>query len=210
MRGFAGRGALGLGRLGFLADGTPVVGTAQGPQPVSAAVAQALSQSPQSNAQNLGVPSQAGGGNVQGRGLYFTYQTPVIAALAPGAATTSTIQFDQNSVFNWLRTTFTVDKTNAVQTGSSQPIPFVTLQITDTGNGMSFMNGPIPIYSLAGLEGNLPYVLPTPQLVQANASYQFQFASYSTAGGGNETYNNLRLQLHGYRIFNVGTPGTGS
>jgi hypothetical protein len=200
MRGMGRMGGLGLGQLGRLADGTPVVGTASGPQPVSAAVAQALNAS-----QPNGVPSQAGGGNVQGRGLYFTYQTPVIASLAAGAATTATIQFDQNSVFNWLRTTFSVDKTNAAQTSSSQPIPFVTLSITDTGNGMSFMNGPIPIYAMAGLEGNLPYVLPTPQLVQANASYQFQFASYSTAGGGNETYTNLRLQLHGYRIFNVGT-----
>src|SRR5277367_4487763 len=104
MRGFSGRpmGRLGLGQLGFLADGSPVVGTDQGPQPVSPAVAQALQQSPQSNAQRMAaaIPSQAGGGNVQGRGLYFTYQTPVIAALAPGAATTVTIQFDQNSVFN--------------------------------------------------------------------------------------------------------------
>jgi hypothetical protein len=202
MRGMGRIGSLGLGRLGMLADGTPVVGTASGPQPVSAAVAAALAQN--------SVPSQAGGGNVQGRGLYFTYQTPVVASIAAGAATTVTIQFDQNSVFNWLRTTFTVDKTNAVQTSSSQPIPFVTLQITDTGNGMSFMNGPVPVYAMAGLEGNLPYVLPTPQLVQANASYQFQWASYSTAGGGNETYTNLRLQLHGYRIFNVGSAATGT
>lgn len=194
-------GQLGLGRIGYLADGTPVVGTAQGPVPIPPSAAAALAQGATPN----GVPSQAGGGNVQGRGLYFTYQTPNVASLAAGAATAVTIQFDQNSVFNWLRTTFTVDKANAAQTSSTQPIPFVTLQITDTGNGMSFMNGPIPLYSMAGYEGNLPYVLPTPQLVQSNASYQFQWASYSTAGGGNETYTNLRLQLHGYRIFNVGT-----
>src|SRR5271168_3687222 len=194
-------GGLGLGQLGRLADGTPVVGTAQGPQPVSAAVAQALA--------TQGIPSQAGGGNVQGRGLYFTYQTPVIATLAPGAATTNTIQFDQNSVFNWLRTTFTADLTNAAETISTLINPYVTLQITDTGNGMSFMNGPIPVTSMAGFKGELPYVLPTPQLVQSNASYQFQWASFSTAGGGNETYTNLRLQLHGYRIFNSGQPGTG-
>jgi hypothetical protein len=202
MRGFAGKGGMGgFGRLGYLADGTPVVTTPTGPVAIPPSAAAALAQAATPN----GVPSQAGGGNVQGRGLYFTYQTPVIASIAPGAATAVTIQFDQNSVFNWLRTTFTVDKTNAAQTSSTQPIPFVTLQITDTGNGMSFMNGPIPIYAMAGLEGNLPYVLPTPQLVQANASYQFQWASYSTGGGGNETYTNLRLQLHGYRIFNVGS-----
>jgi hypothetical protein len=202
MRGMGRIGGLGLGKLGFLADGTPVVGTASGPQPVSPQVAQAL--------QTQGVPSQAGGGNVQGRGLYFTYQTPVIASLAPGAATTNTIQFDQNSVFNWLRTTFTVDLANAAETIGTLVAPYVTLQITDTGNGMSFMNGPIPIISMAGFKAELPYVLPTPQLVQSNASYQFQWASFSTAGGGNQTYTNLRLQMHGYRIFNVGSAQTGT
>lgn len=209
MRGMGRVGSLGMGRLGYLADGTPVVGTANGPQPVSAPVAAALAQSPQSNAQINAIPSQAGGGNVQGRGLYFTYQTPLVASLAPGAATAVTIQFDQNSTFNWLRTTFSVDKTNAALTINTLIIPFITLQITDTGNGMSFMNAPIPVYAMAGVEGNLPYVLPTPQLVQPNASYQFQIASFSTAGGGNETYTNFRLQLHGYRIFNTGQAGTG-
>lgn len=201
MRGMGRIGGLGLGQLGRMSDGTAVVGTAQGPQPVSPQVAAALAASATPN----GVPSQAGGGNVQGRGLYFTYQTPVIATLAPGAATTNTIQFDQNSVFNWLRTTFTVDIGNAATTVGTLIAPFVTMQITDTGNGMSFMNGPIPLISMAGFKAELPYVLPTPQLVQSNASYQFQWASFSTAGGGNQTYANLRLQLHGYRIFNVGT-----
>ena len=206
MRGMGRMGGLGLGQLGRLSDGTTVVGTASGPVPIPPAAAAALAQA----GSNQGVPSQAGGGNVQGRGLYFTYQTPVIASLAPGAATTNTIQFDQNSVFNWLRTTFTVDLTNAAETIGTLVNPFVTLQITDTGNGMSFMNGPIPLTSMAGFKGELPYVLPTPQLVQSNASYQFQWASFSSAGGGNQTYTNLRLQLHGYRIFNVGSPVTGT
>lgn len=206
MRGMGRIGGLGLGRLGMLADGTPVVGTASGPVAIPPAVAAALAQAGTPS----GVPSQAGGGNVQGRGLYFTYQTPVIATLAPGAATTNTIQFDQNSVFNWLRTTFTVDIGNAAETVGTLVSPYLTLQITDTGNGMSFMNGPITLISMAGFKGELPYVLPTPQLVQSNASYQFQWANYSTAGGGNQTYANIRLQLHGYRIFNVGSAQTGT
>jgi hypothetical protein len=209
MRGIRG---LGLGQLGWLADGSPVVGTSSGPQPISQAVASALQQSPQSNAQSMvnAVPAGASGGNVQGRGLVFVYQTPNIAALAPGIANSQVIQFDQNSVFCWLRTTFTCDLSNAAQTNESLVNPFITLQITDTGNGMSFMNGPVPLQSLAGYAAQLPYVLPTPQWVQSNASYNFAFTSYSTTGGGDQTYNNVRLQLHGFRVFNTGQAGTGS
>jgi hypothetical protein len=206
------RGLRGLGQLGYLANGQAVVQTAQGPQPVSPAVADALAQSAQSNASGavLGIPGGSSGGNVQGRGLVFVYQTPVILSLAPGIAQSVVIQFDQNSVFNWLRSTFTCDLDNAAQTNESLVNPFVTLQITDTGNGMSFMNGPVPLQSLAGYAGQLPYVLPTPQWVQSNASYNFAFANYSTAGGGDQTYANLRLQLHGFRVFNSGQAGTGS
>ncbi len=180
-------GGLGLGQLGSLADGTMVVGTAQGPQAVSPAVAAAISA----------VPANAGGGNVQGRGLAFQYQTPSIASLAPGAQTTVTIQFDQNSTFNWLRTTVVADLAGVAETESGLVLPLVTLQMTDTGSGMSFMNAPIPLISIAGT-AQLPYVLTTPQLIQPNASYLFAFASYAAAA----TYTNLRLQLHGYRIFN--------
>lgn len=188
-------GGLGLGQLGRLADGTAVVGTSQGPQAVSEGVAAAIASS--------AVPANAGGALVQGKGLDFKYQTPIIASLAQGASQQVTIQFDQNSSFNWLRTTYTVDISGAAETESSIVVPLVTVQITDQGSGMSFMNAPIPVYSIAGSNGSLPYVLPTPQLIQPNASYVYQFANYS--GGGGTTYTNLRMQFHGYRIFNTGS-----
>lgn len=186
-------GGLGLGQLGRLADGTAVVGTSQGPQPVSEGVAAAIASS--------AVPANAGGALVQGKGLDFKYQTPIIASLANGASQQVTIQFDQNSSFNWLRTTYTVDLAGAAETESAIIVPLVTVQITDQGSGMSFMNAPIPVYSIAGATGSLPYVLPTPQLIQPNASYVYQFANYSAG----TTYTNLRLQFHGYRIFNSGS-----
>jgi hypothetical protein len=143
------------------------------------------------------VPAGVGGGNVQGRGLVFQYQTPNIASLAAGASSTVVIQFDQNSQFNWLRTTVSADIAGAVETSSSYVLPLCTLQMTDTGSGMSFQNAPVPIFTIAGT-GQLPYVLPTPQLIQSNASYQFAFNNYSAA----TTYTNLRIQLQGFRIFN--------
>jgi hypothetical protein len=200
----------GFGIVGRLADGTAVVNangvpaavTSQGLQPVNPA----LVQSAQSNAQVMAVPGAMGGGNVQGRGLIFQYQTPVIASLANGASTTVTIQFDQNSVFNWLRTTISVNLSTDTYEVTEKPM--LTLQMTDTGNGQSFMNAPIPVSAIAG-SAQLPYVLPTPQFIQSNASYQFQWANFSGTGATATTYYNIRLQLQGYRIFNSGTPGTG-
>lgn len=196
MRGFAGRGLgrLAAGQFASLADGTVVVGNSQG---VAVPAVPAGSQA------SMSVPSNAGGALVQGKGLDFKYQTPVVASLAPGASQQRTIQFDQNSSFNWLRTTYSVNVAGDAEEASLLILPLVYLQITDQGNGMSFMNSPIPLYTMAGT-GQLPYVLPTPQLIQPNASFIYQFTSY--AAGGGSTYINLQVQFHGYRIFNSGTP----
>src|SRR5271170_6148112 len=125
MRGFSGRGG-GLGRLasgqfGQLADGTVVVGNSSGV---------AVPAVPQGD-----IPTNAGGGLVQGKGLWFEYQTPIVSSLANGASTQRTIQFDQNSSFNWLRTTYTVNLSGAAEEESLLILPEVTLQITDQGNG---------------------------------------------------------------------------
>ena len=147
------------------------------------------------------VPSYAGGNSVQGKGIAFTYQTPNVASLAPSASSgAQNIQFDNNSTFLWLRSTFSVDISEAALTSGSFVIPLVTVQITDTGNGMCFMNAPVPLFDIAGWSGELPYILPTPQFIQANASYSFSFTSYVATG---TTYTNLRMQLHGYRMFNT-------
>lgn len=190
---FSGRGG-GFGRLAAgsfaqLADGTMVVGNAQGV---------AVPAVPQGSAAANSIPQNAGGALVSGKGIDFKYQTPTIASLANGVSQQVTIQYDQNSTFNWLRTTYSVDLAGAAEDNVEIVIPLVTLQITDQGSGMSFMNAPIPLYTIAGSTGELPYVLPTPQLIAANASFIYSFSNYSAAS----TYTNLRLQFHGYRIFN--------
>lgn len=192
MRGFSGRGLgrLGAGQFASLADGTVVVGNSQG---IAVPAVPAGSQA------SMAVPANAGGALVQGKGLDFKYQVPIVASLAAGASAQRTIQFDQNSSFNWLRTTYTVNISGTAEEQSLAILPEVTLQITDQGNGMSFMNSPIPLYAMAGT-GQLPYVLPTPQLIQPNASFIYQFANYSSGS----TYINLYVQFHGYRIFNSG------
>lgn len=131
--------------------------------------------------------------------FWFTYQTPQIASLAPAGTTTNSITFDNDSAFAWTKITLQTDLTNAAQTNSSLVIPFVTLQIQDTGQGAYYSNAQIPVECYMGQLG-LPYVLPAPQIIAPNATLQFNWTNYSTAGGGNQTYNNLRMQLHGWKI----------
>jgi hypothetical protein len=145
-----------------------------------------------------GVPMNAGGNAVQGNGIVFTYQTPNIATLTHLTASgAQVIQFDNNSTFLWLRSTFTFDVSAATVTNSALQIPHITVTIADTGNGMQFMNAGIPVYEIAGTQPGLPYILPTPQLIQPNASYSWNFSSYEAA----VDFTNVRFQLHGFRIF---------
>lgn len=131
--------------------------------------------------------------------FWFTYQTPNIAALAASGTTTNSITFDNDSAFEWTKITVQADETNAEQTASTLLIPFVTIQIQDTGQGAYYSNAAIPVEAYMGQLG-LPYVMPAPQIIAPNATLQFNWGSYSTSGGGNKTYNNLRLQLHGWKI----------
>lgn len=144
-----------------------------------------------------GVPANAGGSIVQGDGFLYTYNIIFAASLAAAANSTVTQQFDQVTVFKWVRTTLYGAIADAAQTDSSRVLPLCTLKITDAGSGMAFMNNPVPIFDIAG-SGTLPYVLPTPQFVLANAVLQFTLLNISAA----TTYTNLMLQLHGYKLYN--------
>ena len=149
-----------------------------------------------------GVPSTMGGNAVQGTGIWFSYATPQLASLA-GTATAGSIniQFDANSVFVWQRSTFFATLTaaggGASLTNAAVPTPNIDVSITDTGKGASFSNTPIPVWHIASTNPGLPYILPTPQLIQANATFSWTFTNFDTA----QEYFNLQFVLHGYRIF---------
>lgn len=138
---------------------------------------------------------------VEGRRFYYIYQTPNIATLNNGASSTNVIQFDIDSVFCWMRTTLFVDLAGVAITSSAQIVPLVTMQVTDTGSGTNFFNNPVPLPSIAG-NAQLPYVLPTPQFIQPAASLQFAFTNYSAA----TVYNNVRIQLQGFKIYGSQPP----
>lgn len=138
---------------------------------------------------------------LEGRRMFYIYQTPNIASIAAGAANTNVITFDIDSIFLWTRTAFFADIAGAVQTPSSLVVPLVTVQITDTGSGTNFFNAVIPINSIGG-SGALPYVLPAPQMIQPAASLQFAFTNFSAA----TTYANLRIQLMGFKVYGDQAP----
>jgi hypothetical protein len=150
-----------------------------------------------------GVPAHFGGNAVQGKGIFFSYATPLLASLATSATSSAqNIQFDANSVFVWLRSTCSVTLTaaggGASLTLSAIPVPNITVSIQDTGKGASFMNTPVPVWQVASVNPGLPYILPTPQLIQANAVFSWTFANIDTA----QEYYNIQYQLHGFRLFN--------
>lgn len=148
-----------------------------------------------------GVPAQMGGNAVQGQGIAFTYAHLPLATLADGGTVSGaqTLQFDANSVFVWLRSSFYAALSGpAPFTWDSTPNPNITVSIQDTGKGASFMNTPIPVYQIASTQAGLPYILPTPQLIQANATWAFTY----TNNDGSDAYYNLQFMLHGFRIFN--------
>lgn len=131
------------------------------------------------------------------RKFFFAYQTPNIATIAAAAATSNVITFDADSVFCWIKTTYTTDLAGAVQTSSSRVVPLATVNIVDTGSGQSFFNAQTPIPAIAGESASLPFILPAPQFIQPNSSLQFSWINYSAA----TTYANLRLQLIGFKIY---------
>src|SRR5882672_322687 len=65
---------------------------------------------------------------IEGRRMFYVYQTPNIASIAAGGAATNTIQFDIDSVFIWTRLCMFADLAGAVQTPSSLVVPLITLQ----------------------------------------------------------------------------------
>lgn len=184
MRGGFGGRFQGPGRLGQAPPGGNVTGQVSGP-----------------------IPPQYGGNAVQGKGIYFTYAHTPVGSLAAGNTTSGaqSIQFDANSVFIWLRSTFTAGLagtagppfTSHAFTQSSLPIPQIAVNIQDTGKGASFMNTPIPVYQIASVVPGLPYILPTPQLIQANSSFTWTYTNYEDTN----TWYGLQFQLHGIRVF---------
>lgn len=129
---------------------------------------------------------------------FYTYTVTSLALAAAGIANPS-LQIEANSDF-WLhKMTYFADIAAAAQTQSTQVIPLVTILINDTGTGENLMNAAVPINSIMGMGGSLPFILPYPRKIAANSTLQITLTNFSAA----TTYN-LRLAFIGVKDYPFG------
>lgn len=109
----------------------------------------------------------------------YVYQTSV-ASIAASANATTTINIRAHADFVIHKLTMFSDVAGAAQSDSTRVLPLVTVQITDTGAGKQFFSDVVPIAALFG-DGGLPFILPGPRRVAANATLSFAFNNFSIA-----------------------------
>lgn len=125
---------------------------------------------------------------------FYVYEAQALA-LAPAGVATDQIAIEADSNFVWIKSSFQADIAGAALTDSTRIIPNVDVQMIDTGSGRQILNGPIPIASLFGT-GELPFVLPIPQILKANSTLRIDFTSREAANT-----LNIRLAFIGYKDF---------
>lgn len=129
---------------------------------------------------------------------YFWYTHTPIQTLSSAATTASAfINLDADSEFYCVALTYAASIGDAVLTESTNVLPLVYVQITDTGSGKSLMNAPVALYSLMG-DGKRPYRLVRPRTFQPNGTIQLAFTAFITAG---TTYSDLAVTFHGYKVY---------
>jgi hypothetical protein len=125
----------------------------------------------------------------------FTYEAD-FSGLASGATAIYQFNVQADSNFLWQRACFQADIADAAFTYQSQPIPNVTVLLTDTSSGRQLMSAPMPVPSLFGL-GHAPADLINPRWFRANTQVTVSVTNYDAA----VTYN-LRLSFIGTKFFN--------
>jgi hypothetical protein len=125
----------------------------------------------------------------------YLYTAPVIASLAPAAQAVSTVQFQEDSVFEWVSTTF---QCQTASTAGFTLTPNITVNLQDGSSQKNLTSIATPIGSLIGT-GQLPFILPVPRRFMPNGSLICTFVNFDSA----ITYDNLYLTLIGKKIFDL-------
>jgi hypothetical protein len=136
----------------------------------------------------------------EGGADYFWYAATVTGLVSTAPNGTSIINVDADSDFYCVALTYNAVLLTATLGGllteSTNVIPVVTIQITDTGSGKSLMNTPIPMGAIMG-DGKRPYRLVRPRVFQSNATIQLNYVAFVVAGS---TYQ-ITTVLHGYKVY---------
>lgn len=126
----------------------------------------------------------------------FTYSTTFSnATLTAGATVTNNIAIQSDAPFLIQAQTYTADVAAAGQTAATATYPLCNVLLTNTGAGMQLMNQAVPVTQLFG-NGQFPFVLPEPLLLDARANLQVQVTNRDAA----QAYN-LNLSFVGVKLF---------
>lgn len=129
--------------------------------------------------------------------MAFTYEADTAASFAATSGSAIlTFNIDGDSDFFWTKTAVFALVGSAGTDVQSQEVPAVTALVTNTTNGRSYSNNPVPLPSMAG-SGQLPYILPQVTYWPAKATITVQLAAIST----NKTYSSIRISFHGIKAF---------
>lgn len=127
---------------------------------------------------------------------FFVYSS-YVASIASGATASDSINFDTDSVFVWTQTAYKCTIAAAAQTSSSIIVPNVNLLITKSGSGTQMMDKALPIPSIAGADGGLPFVLAQPTEFEPRQKLTFSYTSIEAS----VTIANLFVMLIGYKVY---------
>jgi hypothetical protein len=130
---------------------------------------------------------------------FFVYELD-FGTLANGTTVQSTFTVQADSNFLWQQAAFAADIAGAAYTQSSQPIPNVSVLITDTASGRQLMSSPVPVTNIFGT-GREPFILPCPRWFRANTQVTVSVTNFDAA----VTYD-LRLSFIGTKF--MGFPNT--
>jgi hypothetical protein len=128
---------------------------------------------------------------------WFIYGLDVLN-LAPAGTFNGSIQIQADSDFKMVKLTQASDNAGAAQTESSRILPNASITFLDTGSGRALFSQAIALNALFGT-GELPYILPVPRIFKARTNISVTVVSFEAA-----LTLNIRLALHGMKIFQLG------
>lgn len=129
---------------------------------------------------------------------YFWYATSPAGISSVAANAQSQIQFDADSQFLWIATSYQANIGGALVEESTNVIPLVNLQMQDGGSGKYLSNAPLPLGAIAG-DGKRPYRLIGPRVWQPNSTLNINWSAVSNLVAGS-TYS-ITLVLHGLKLY---------
>jgi hypothetical protein len=126
----------------------------------------------------------------------FTYATNFTnTQFTAGTTLTNNIAIQSDAPFLIQSQTYSADVAAAGQTQNSQTIPLVNCLLTDTGSGNQLMNQAVPVSQIFG-NGQFPYILPEPYLLDARSNLSVQVTNRDAA----QAYN-LFLSFEGVKLY---------